>query len=179
VAGRVVVASVGVVALAILVGYVLYSAQFSGIVQWGLGVAFLGALVAFAATSVARRTRAPEPLLARSRDAGVLEGELAYLVGTIGRAERGMTFSRELVGSRIREAVAERVRVVRGLSPESMRDLEADEARLREAVRDGVLADFLYETRTRERLLAWASRDTREGFIEAVRPLVERLEAWR
>jgi hypothetical protein len=177
--GRVAVVGAGLAILFAIVAYVLYELQFSGVAQWIFGVVFLGGLTLFAAAAVARRTRASEPFAELSRSGGVLDGELASLAATIGRAERGMAFSREIVAARLRDTVQERVRVVRGLSPEAMRALEADAVGLRGALRDDVLADFLVATRTREGLLAWATARDRERLGDAVRRVVDRLEAWR
>ncbi|MGQ0796564.1 MAG: hypothetical protein ACT4OI_01675 [Methanobacteriota archaeon] len=172
--------AVAVLALAIALGYVFYSLQFSGSAQWAFGVAVVGVLGVVGTYVVVRSTRSPDPFEARAGRREIHEGELTSLAGTVERAEQGRGFSRDLLVVRVRDALSERIRLVRGLSPEAMRALEADEDALRAVVRDEVLAAFLGATRDREARAAWASASGREaGLLHTLRYLMDRAEGWR
>jgi len=74
----------------------------------------------------------------------------------------------------------QRIRLVRGLSPETMRALEADESALRDVVRDEVLVAFLRATRDREARSTWVAAAGREpGLLVGLRYLMDRAEGWR
>jgi len=165
---------------ALLLGYVFHALQFSGSAQWVFGVAVVGVLGVAGTYLVVRGTRSPDSFEPRADRREIHEGALTSLAGTVERAERGLGFSRDLIIVRVRDAFSERVRLVRGLSPETMRALEGDEAALRDVVRDEILVAFLRATRDREARAAWATAASREpGPVVALRHLMDRAEGWR
>lgn len=169
-----------VLAVAVVLGYAFYSFQFSGSAQWALGVAVVGVLGVLGTYLVVRGTRSPDSFEPRADRREIHEGALTSLAGTVERAERGLGFSRDLIIVRVRDAFSERIRLVRGLSPETMRALEGDEAALRDVVRDEFLVAFLRATRDREARAAWATASSREpGLGIALRHLMDRAEGWR
>jgi len=172
--------SVAAVTVLLLFGaYVFYSIQFSGVAQWAFGVALLGLLILIATYSVMRRTRRPEPFVAPAQKQVIHEGELTVLADTLERADRGLGFSRELLVGRMRDAIAERVRLVRGLSPDAMRDLETDPPAFRQAVGDAMLSDFLLATRDRRGRNTWVGATPQAGFLDSLEALMDRTEGWR
>lgn len=163
----------------VVLAYVFHSLQFSGTAQWAFGVTVVGILGAAGTFLVVRGTRAPDSFESRTGRWEIHEGELASLAGTAERAERGLEFSLDVLVARVRDALSERIRLVRGLSPESMRTLEADETALRDVVRDDVLVAFLRATRDRETRSAWAAGSREPGLLVALRYLMDRAEGWR
>jgi hypothetical protein len=165
-------------AISVLLGLVLYSTQFSGIAQWAAGVAFLAVLTAYATYAVGRRTERLEPFPRSRSDHEILEGELSILRATVERADRGLSFSRDALVARVRDAARERIRGERGLSPEAFQDLEATPAALRDVARDDVIGSFLVETAGRGGRSAWADSAGR-GLSDSLRDILDRMEALR
>lgn len=164
----------------VVVGTLMYSAQFSGTARWVLGVLFV-ALLALAATyAVVRRTANPEPLAASVPRGEILEGPLAALTAVVDRADRGFAFSQSLLVGRVREALIERIRIRQGLAPGGIDAIASDRASIRALVGDPVLADFLHRTQEREGREAWAAEARRQGgFRSHLQELLVRMEAWR
>ena len=177
---RAAIRAAAVLAVAVVLGYMFYSLQFSGTVQWAFGVTLVGVLGIAGTYLVVRGTRSPDSFEPRADRREVHEGELTSLAGTVERADRGLGFSRDLLVVRVRDALSERIRLVRGLSPETMRALEADESALRDVVRDEVLVAFLRATRDREARSTWAAAADRDpGLLVGLRYLMDRAEGWR
>lgn len=165
----------------LMLGYVLYAAQFSGLVRWSLGFTIVAVLAFYAFTRISRVTVEPAPLVTRTREGAPLQGELGYFTSVMRRAEGGLAYSQVLASSRARDAFLERTRLARGLSPEGMRALAASPAELRDTVHDDLLADFLYlPSQDLEARYRWV-REVREGggFDASFRKVLDRMEAWR
>jgi len=175
--GRGTILAGAVLALAVLIGSALYTTQFSGLAQWALGIVLLAVLTSYATFAVGRRTHRPEPFRSPQERRTVRRGELTALADTFARADQGLGFSQELLVARVREALAERIRLVRGVSPEGMRSLESDPQGFRGVVRDDVLAEFLAATKDRRGRTSWA--ESQEGFLESLDMVIDRMEVWR
>lgn len=170
-----------VVGMIFLLGYLLYAAQFSGAVRWSLGFVVIAGLAVFAWLSVARRTSEPRPLARPPARARVQTGELTVLAATVRRANAGLTYSQVSVSSRAREAFAEHLRLARGLSPETMRRLQADPDALQRSFHDAPLEDFLFLAGTDpDERYRWVERSRlRGGFTVALDEVLDHMEAWR
>lgn len=178
--GRVLEIAILIVAIFIL-GYLLYTAQFSGTVRWMLGFGIIAVLALYAWYAVSRNAAEPVPLAPRRAAARNRYGELAALTGMVHRAYQGLPYSQVAVSSRAREAFEERVRLARGLSHEAMRGLEWNRAALLAALHDTVLSDFVHlaSTDPDERYRwVWAARAD-EGFEIALKRVLDRMEGWR
>lgn len=173
--------AVVLVGFVFLLGYLLYAAQFSGGVRWALGFVLIAALSAYAWANVARRTSDPRPLIRPPPAAHVRTGELTALAATIRRADAGLTYSQVSVSAKARDAFAEHLRLVWGLSPEAMRRFQADPLALRRAFRDPLLEDFLFlATPDSDERYRWVERARRMGgFPIAFNEVLNRMEAWR
>src|SRR5947209_20193052 len=77
-------------AFAVLLGMLLYYAQFSGTIRWLLGVVALAVLAAIAWGQIQRRTAEPSPLVGPRSPAATREGELdSFEIGRASCRERG------------------------------------------------------------------------------------------
>lgn len=170
-----------IVGAVFLLGYLLYAAQFSGSIRWGLGSVIIAVLAIYAWASVARRTSEPRPLLKRTPVPRARAGELTSFAATVRRAEAGLTYSQVSVSSRAREAFAERLRLARGLSPEGMRRLLADPHALQTSFHDALLEDFLFlATVDSDERYRWVRRSREHGgFTFALNEVLDHMEAWR
>lgn len=170
-----------VVILSGALAVILYVGPLSGFVRWTLGSLVVAALAAYAWFSVTRRTAEP-PVLAPSPPREDLQtGDLASLGAMTRRANAGLPYSQVAVSSRAREAFALRVALARGLTLEAVRDLERDAERLKTAVHDPVLEDFLFlRSSDHDERYRWV-RETRDrnGFEAAFREVLDHMEAWR
>lgn len=168
-------------AVAILLGLLLYFAQFSGTVRWLLGVAFLAVLAGLAWEQVVRRTAEPAPLVGPEAAAARREGELESFAAAVRRAANGLPYSQVLVTSRARAAFVERARLALGLSSEAMRDMQRDSTALTRLFGDDVLADFIYlKTPDLEERYRWVLQARARGtFPSDFRTVLRRMEAWR
>jgi len=168
-------------AFAVLLGMLLYYAQFSGTIRWLLGVVALAVLAAVAWGQIQRRTAEPSPLIGPRSPAATRDGELDSFASAVRRASRGLPYSQVLVASRARSAFLERARLALGLPPETIRDAQRDPGALRRMFGDDALVDFLYlEAGDLEDRLAWVQRArARGGFVPAFRDVLARMEAWR
>lgn len=175
---------VGVVLLftvAIMLGLLLYYAQFSGTVRWLLGVGLLAVLAAFAWDQVVRRTARPPPLVGPEVPAVVQDGALASLSAAVRRASSGLSYSQVLVASRARAAFAERMRLALGLSAEAMRNVQRNPAALRRLLGDDLLAEFVHiPVPDLDERYRWVRRArARNGFDSEFDGVLSRMEAWR
>ncbi len=168
-------------AVALLLGFLLYFAQFSGTVRWLLGVAFLAVLAALAWDQIVKRTAQPVPLVGPTPPGVVRDGELESLAAAVRRASDGLTYSQVLVASRARNAFVERARLALGLSPEAMRDLQKDPEALERLVGDRVLAEFVHmRTQDLDDRYRWVLRARDRGrFASQFRDVLARMEVWR
>src|SRR5207247_136765 len=78
-----------IVAAAVVLGLLLYYAQYSGSVQWGLGLVFLGVIAFLAWRQVLRGTAEPGPLVGPVSPETIRTGQLDALSGSMPRAARG------------------------------------------------------------------------------------------
>ncbi len=170
-----------ILASILLLGYLLYAAQFSGTLRWFLGVAVIAVVSLYAWVAVAGRTEEPEPMASRAPPARARLGQLAVFTAMVRRANQGLPYSQTAVSSRAREAFEERARLARGLTPEEMRGLERDEGVLESILRDPALADFLYLPVTEEDARQRWVRSVRAGagFTNSLGRILDRMEAWR
>ncbi len=170
-----------IVASMLLLGYLLYAAQFSGTLRWFLGFAVIAVVSLYAWYTVAARTEELAPMVPRAPRPSVRFGELAVFTAMVRRANQGLPYSQTAVASRAREAFEERARLARGLTPDEMRGLERDEEGLQAALRDAALADFMYlpasEEDARQRWVRAAR--SRDGFTTSFGRILGRMEAWR
>src|SRR5205809_172484 len=170
-----------IVAAAVVLGLLLYYAQYSGSVQWGLGLVFLGVIAFLAWRQVLRGTAEPGPLVGPVSPETIRTGELDALSGSMQRAARGLRYSQMLVTSRARVAFLEHVRLTLGLSPEGLRRLQRDPEALRRTVGDERLAEFLHiRVGDMEERFGWVLQArARGGFTREFREVLSRMEAWR
>ena len=157
-----------------------YYAQFSGLLQWVLGLASLGVLASFAGLFVFRGASEPAPLVNPSEANRSASGELARVAATVGRAARGLRYSQVVVTSRARAAFMDQARLVLGWDSETMRALQQDREALRRLFGDD-LAAFLYlRSGDLDERFAWARRaQGGAGFAEEFAGILEKMEAWR
>jgi len=168
-------------AFAVLLGMLLYYAQFSGTIRWLLGVVALAVLAAIAWGQIQRRTAEPSPLVGPRSPGATREGELDSFAAAVRRAARGLPYSQVLVASRARAAFLERARLALGLATEMIRDVQRDAGALRQMFGDDALVDFLYlEAGDLEDRMGWVQRArARGGFVREFRDVLTRMEAWR
>src|SRR2546425_7766605 len=72
-------------AFAVLLGMLLYYAQFSGTIRWLLGVAALAVLAAVAWGQIQRRTAEPSPLIGPRTPAPARDGQLDSFASPVRR----------------------------------------------------------------------------------------------
>ncbi len=155
-------------------------------VRWLLYVILLIAL----AVAVTRPffTRAPEviPLVPSVRAEPERSGDLARLVTTIRRAERGLQYSRHLVAFRVREAFLGKLKIRRGLSQVELDELVSNGEALQSVVKNPVILDFLSKTAAEEvppsrpPSITDAVLEAAPGrtFTREIARVVEAVEAW-
>src|SRR2546428_11815627 len=85
-----------ILAFAVLLGMLLYYAQFSGTIRWLLGVVALAVLAAVAWGQIQRRTAEPSPLVGPPSPGVTREGELDSFAAAVRRAARGLPYSHVL-----------------------------------------------------------------------------------
>lgn len=176
------VVEIGAVVLSVLIlGFLLYLAQFSGTVRWYLGFIVIAAVAAYTWRAVARETLEPKPMAPPAAPFHGRRGELSVLTSVVRRANQGLPYSQMAVSSRAREAFEERARMARGLSPQGMRSLQRDPAALRSAFRDLSLADFLYlPTSDSDARYRWVTEaKAGAGFAVSLNRILSRMEDWR
>jgi hypothetical protein len=178
---RIFVEAAIIVGIVFLLAYMLYAAQFSGSVRWILGFLLIATLAMFAWTSVAKRTAEPRPLAKPAIRSRPRTGELTALASTVRRANAGLRYSQVSVSSRAREAFVEHARLVRGLSAEAMRKLQADPAALSRSFHDPLLEGFLFlATTDSDERYRWVEESrSRGGFTVALDEILDHMEAWR
>lgn len=170
-----------VVILAGALAVILYVGHVSGFVRWILGSLVVAALAAYAWFSVTRRTSEPLPLAPLPPQENLQTGDLTSLGAMTRRANAGLPYSQVAISSRAREAFAQRVALARGLTLEAVRELERDPDRLKVAVHDPVLEDFLFlRSSDHDERYRWV-QETRDhgGFETAFREVLDRMEVWR
>jgi len=170
-----------VLVAAVVLSLLVYYAEFSRSLQWLLGLAFLGLIVALAWRLIVRGTSEPGPLVATQTSGPYIPGELGALSVSVRRATRGLRYSQVLVTSRARVAFLDRARLALGLSPEAMREVQRDRAKLRHLFRDDALAEFLHiRVGDLEEQYEWVLRARGwGGFARDFRDVLSRMEAWR
>ena len=166
---------------AVVVMILLYYAQFSGSLQWGLGLAFLGILAALAWRQVFRGTSEPTPLVIPSAPDAYEPGELDMAAASVRRATRGLRYSQVIVTSRARAAFLDHARLSLGLAPEAMREVQQEPDALLRLFGDPVLVDFLHiGAGDLGGRYAWVVRAReRGGFTRKFREVLAHMEAWR
>jgi hypothetical protein len=180
--GRLSLSAAALITMSLMVlAVLLYYAQFSGSLQWVLGLSFLAVLAALAWRQVFRGTAEPAPLVVPPSPEAYEPGELDAVASSVRRASRGLRYSQVIVTSRARAAFLDRVRLSLGMAPEAMRDVQRDPEALRRLFRDDVLADFLHiRIGDLEERYAWVLRAReRGGFTRQFREVLARMEAWR
>ncbi len=169
-----------IVASCLLLGILLYEAQFSGAVRWLLGFGLMAAVALVAYLRVSSGTQEPVPLTSPAARPEVRTGELAALTAIARRAERGLAYSQLVVSSRARDAFAERARLALGLPPEAIRAMAADSSALRSRVHDEALEDLLYlRTTDADERYRWVRQARNRGFTASLNGVLDRMEAWR
>lgn len=170
-----------IVGFTFFLGYLLFAAQFSGSIRWMLGIAVIAVLAIAVWLDVDRHTSEPRPLVKPAPAVRPRTGELVVFTSTVRRADEGLTYSQVSVSSRARDAFVEHLRLVRGLSPEAMRKLQADPAALQHAFHDPVLESFLYlATPDSDERYRWVIEcRSRGGFESRLDEVLRHMEAWR
>jgi hypothetical protein len=170
-----------VVMAAAVLALLLYYAQFSGSLQWILGLAFLGVLAAFAWRQVLRGTSEPAPLVLPAPPEAYEPGDLDALAASVRRAARGLRYSQVIVTSRARSAFLDHARLSLGMTPEAMREVQRDREALRRLFGDNVLPEFLHiRDGDLEERYSWVLRAReRGGFTREFGEVLARMEAWR
>src|SRR5437899_9630981 len=85
-----------ILAFAILLGMLLYYAQFSGTIRWLLGVVALAVLAAIAWGQIQRRTAEPSPLLGPGSPGATREGGRDSFAPAVRPAARGLPYRQPL-----------------------------------------------------------------------------------
>src|SRR5213594_4030981 len=154
-------------AFAVLLGTLLYYAQFSGGVRWLLGVVTLAVLAAIVWSQIQRRTAEPSPLVGPPSPDATRGGELGAFAAAVRRADRGLPYSQMIVASRAQAAFLERARLALGLPSATLRDMRRDTGALRRIFGDDALVDFLFlEEHDPDDRFAWVRRArARGGFV--------------
>lgn len=170
-----------VVAVAVVLGFLVYSAQFSGSLQWGLGLFGLAILAAYAWRQVLRGTSEPDPLVSPAAPEDFRSGEFGAFSRAVRRAARGLPFSQAMVTSRARAAFLEHAGLALGVSADTMRDAQSDPVALRRLIGDDVLVEFLrLRTGDLDESYGWVLKArARGGFTREFRDVLARMEAWR
>lgn len=170
-----------VVAVAVVLGFLVYSAQFSGSLQWGLGLLGLAILAAYAWRQVLRGTSEPDPLVDPAAPEAFRSGEFGVFSRAVRRAARGLPFSQVMVTSRARAGFLEHAGLARGMPAETMRTAQSDPVALRRLIGDDVLVEFLQlRTGDLDESYGWVLKArARGGFNREFRDVLTRMEAWR
>ena len=179
---RLPLSSAALVSLAAVVVMVfVYYAQFSGSLQWGLGLAFLGLLAVLVWRQVFRGTSEPAPLVLPASPEAYEPGELEVVAASVRRAARGLLYSQVLVTSRARAAFLEHARLSFGLTPAGMYAVQQEPDALLRVFGDPVLAEFLHvRAGDLDGRYAWVRRAReRGGFTHEFQDVLARMEAWR
>jgi hypothetical protein len=164
----------------ILVAPLAYYAQFSGSLQWIVGLASLALLAGFAVRAIFRGTSEPAPLVEPAAGDRTTPGEMDRLAASMGRAMRGLRYSQVVVTSRARAAFMERARLALGWDPDRMQAVQGDREALGRLFGDE-LADFLY-LRTgdlEERFPSAFQTPGRGAFVKEFGEILAKMEAWR
>ena len=166
---------------AVVVMVFVYYAQFSGSLQWGLGLAFLGLLAVLVWRQVFRGTSEPAPLVLPASPEAYEPGELDTVAASVRRAARGLRYSQVLVTSRARAAFLEHARLSFGLTPAGMYAVQQEPEALLRMFGDPVLAEFLHvRAGDLDGRYAWVRRAReRGGFTHEFQDVLARMEAWR
>jgi len=166
---------------AVVVMVFLYYAQFSGSLQWAIGIAVLGLLAVLVWRQVFRGTSEPAPLVPPTVPEPAEPGELEAVAASVRRATHGLRYSQVLVTLRARAAFLEHARLSLGLSPQAMHEVQREPEALLRVFGDPVLAEFLHlpagDLDGRD---AWVRRAReRGGFTRKFQEALEHMEAWR
>lgn len=166
---------------AVVVMVFLYYAQFSGSLQWAIGIAVLGLLAVLVWRQVFRGTSEPAPLVPPTVPEPAEPGELEAFAASVRRATHGLRYSQVLVTLRARAAFLEHARLSLGLSPQAMHEVQREPEALLRVFGDPVLAEFLHlpagDLDGRD---AWVRRAReRGGFTRKFQEALEHMEAWR
>jgi hypothetical protein len=166
---------------AVVVMVFVYYAQFSGSLQWGLGLAFLGLLAVLVWRQVFRGTSEPAPLVPPASPAAYEPGELETVAASVRRAGRGLRYSQVLVTARARAAFLDHARLSLGLTPAGMQAVQQEANALLRLFGDPVLAEFLHvHAGDLDGRYAWVRRAReRGGFTREFQDVLARMEAWR
>jgi hypothetical protein len=166
--------------IAVVLALLLYYAQFSGSLQWVLGLVFLAFLASFAFRQVFRGSVEPAPLVAPTSPEAHVSGEMESVAASVSRAAHGLRYSQVLVTSRARVAFLDHARLALGLSPEGMREIQQDPQALRRLFGDSALAEFLHiRVGDLEERYGWVLRArARGGFGREFREVLAQMEAW-
>ncbi|TLZ80124.1 MAG: hypothetical protein E6K05_08190 [Methanobacteriota archaeon] len=166
---------------AVVVMVFVYYARFSGSLQWGLGLAFLGLLAVLVWRQVFRGTSEPAPLVLPASPEAYEPGELDTVAASVRRAARGLRYSQVLVTSRARAAFLEHARLSFGLTPAGMYAVQQEPEALLRMFGDPVLAEFLHvRAGDLDGRYAWVRRAReRGGFTREFQDVLARMEAWR
>ena len=179
---RVPLSSVALVSLAAVVVMVfVYYAQFSGSLQWGVGLAFLGLLAVLVWRQVFRGTSEPAPLVPAASPAAYEPGELETVAASVRRAGRGLRYSQVLVTARARAAFLDHARLSLGLTTTGMHEVQQEADALLRVFGDPVLVEFLHvRAGDLDGRYAWVRRAReRGGFTREFQDVLARMEAWR
>src|SRR2546428_5957000 len=115
-----------ILAFAVLLGMLLYYAQFSGTIRWLLGVVALAVLAAIAWGQIQRRTAEPSPLVGPRSPGATREGELDSFAPALRRAALGLPDSPALLASRARASFLARAPHALSLPPENFLHVPPD-----------------------------------------------------
>jgi hypothetical protein len=179
--GLVLAESVLIVSSFLMLGLLLYSAQFSGAVRWFLSFILLATVAIVAWIHVSSGTAEPVPLESPASRGRIRTGELTSFAAVMRRANQGLSYSQVVVASRARDVFAERARLALGIQPDAMRSIEADAASLRARVHDEVIEDLLYlPTSDPDERHRWVRQArARGGFLASMERVLDHMEAWR
>lgn len=130
---------------------------------------------------VAGRSRDPPPLETGRVVHRLAPGELRRLATTLDRASAGLPYSQVLFLDRMAAAFLEKVRILRGLTPEQIETAMGDPPALEALLRDSELVAFIRSNRVNGRPeLAVAQRpDPQASFVRDVERILSKMEVWQ
>ncbi len=147
---------------------------------WSLLLATAAVAALIAARSVARGVRDPERFPSQTPAGDRVPGDLRALARTVEWARAGFLFSQAVVLARVANAFLEKVRLVRGLSPNDIEACRVDPAMLTNLIGDPQLVDFLLTVDVDRGDAPRGRSGTRGGedFGLRLTRILARMEAW-
>lgn len=172
-----IVAGLGLIAAVALIVH----SQFGGVDARFPAVVLLSLAVVLVVRYVAARSRDPPPLEVGRVVHRLAPGELKRLATTLDRASSGLPYSQVVFLDRMAQAFLEKVRIIRGLTPEDVEKAVANPKDLLALLGDRELASFVRENRANGHPEHAVARrpEPQASFVHDVERTLAKMEAWR